>query len=204
MSSPVTIQPSTADVDLEYGAPASNYGAATTFVVRPASTTRKHALVSFDFSASIPSGAIITLATLSLYATAVATGRTIGCYRLRRGDWVESQATWNNYKTSTAWGTGGALNTTTDHDTTDGATSASLSAAGWQKWTVTAQVQYARDSVAGVAHFFLRDTGATATAQQTYCSRRYTINTSLRPKLYIEYTVPGGIPTGASFLLRMI
>lgn len=37
------------------------------------------------------------------------------CFQIRTvRDWVEMQATWNNYKTSTAWGTSGANNTTSD------------------------------------------------------------------------------------------
>lgn len=37
------------------------------------------------------------------------------CYRIRSGrDWVETQATWSEFKTSNAWSTGGAKNTTND------------------------------------------------------------------------------------------
>ena len=190
MASPQTIQPSTIDTYLRSAAPDSAYGSSQALNVSPLGTDLKHLLVSFDFSASVPSGVTITLATLSLYANTVTAGRTIGCSRLRRTDWVETEANWNLYKAATNWGTAGALNTSTDHDTTDGADSASLSEAGWQAWTVTAQAQYARDTVAGIAHFFLRDTGATATAPQAYRSREYTAITANCPKLYIEYTVP--------------
>jgi hypothetical protein len=187
MASPVTIQPSTADTWLAVNFATTNYGAHNDVHLSATADATSNVLVSFNFSASVPAGATITLATLSLYAAVYASGRTIGCYRLRRTDWVEAQATWNIYKTGSNWGTAGALDTSTDHDTTDGATSASLSAAGWQNWTVTAQVQYARDNVAGIAHFFLRDTGAAADKTQRY-SDKETVNTTLRPKLYIEYT----------------
>lgn len=37
------------------------------------------------------------------------------CFQIRSvRDWIEAQATWTNYKTSTAWSTAGAKNTTSD------------------------------------------------------------------------------------------
>lgn len=190
MASPVTIQPATADTYIYDGAPTTNYGSLAYFSIKTDTGTVRHVVLSFDFSASVPAGATITLATLSLYAYTVAAGRTIGCFRLRRTDWAGSQATWNRYKTDTDWGTAGALNTDTDIDAADAADSASLSSAGWQNWTVTAQVQYALTNVAGIAHFFLRDTGAANAAGQGYRSSQYATDTTLCPKLTIEYAVP--------------
>lgn len=37
-------------------------------------------------------------------------------YRVRRGDWVQAEATWNIYKTSNNWTTAGAGDTTNDID----------------------------------------------------------------------------------------
>jgi hypothetical protein len=199
------MQPATADTYIAQAAPTTNYGANTVLRVWPndGASSLRHALLTFDFHALIPVGATITLATLSLYSIgSTQLGRTITCYRLLRASWVGSEATWNIYKTGSNWGTAGALNSTTDYTATDAANSASVETLHWQNWDVKAQAQYARDSVAGVVHFFIRDSGANADVQQAWNSSDYTADTSLCPKLYIEYTVPS--VTGAAFLLRMI
>lgn len=191
------IQPATADADINQAAATTNYGTnAGLFInARSALSQTRHLLLSFDFSSFVPAGATITLATLRLMAYTPASGRTIGCYRLRRTDWVESEATWNIYKTGSNWTTAGALDTTNDHDTTDGATSSSLASAGFQDWTVTAQVQTALDTYSGIAYFFLKDTGASAVAEQAYRSSNYSTDPSACPQLYIEYTAPSAIKT---------
>lgn len=37
------------------------------------------------------------------------------CFALRRSDWLQSQASWNVFKTGNNWGTAGAKNTSTDY-----------------------------------------------------------------------------------------
>lgn len=61
-------------------------------------------------------GSVITKIELFLY-TAERGGASFNClaYALRRSDWVQSQATWNIFKTSNNWGTAGAKNTSTDY-----------------------------------------------------------------------------------------
>jgi hypothetical protein len=198
----VTIQPSTADTYLSDGNPTTNYGAGTTVNLANISTLHWRSIVSFDFHSLVPSLATIISATLSMYFYSFATGRTLTVYRLLRTDWIEAQATWNIYKTGSNWGTAGALGSGVDFTPTDAVAMTSLNGAGWLSWNVKNQVQTARNSVGGVAHFIIEDTGAPAagTGQGMY-SREYVVDTSLCPKLYIEYTTP---LTGASFLLRMI
>lgn len=203
MASPVTIQPSTIDAYIEQNAATANRGTTINLNATESPGQNRYSLVKFDFSAFVPAGATITLATLSLYCLATASGRTIGVYRLLRTDWVEMEATWNVFKTGSNWGTAGALNTSTDYTTTDAATAASVAVGQWLNETVTAQVQTALDSVGGVAHFLIKDTGADAYVANGWSSRDNTTAAN-RPKLYIEYTVRGATPTGASFLLRMI
>lgn len=77
-------------------------------------------LLQFDLS-SIPSGSIITSATLRLYDQGTnlsSNDRTMRVYRLLR-NWVENQSTWNVYATASNWGTAGAANTTSDREGTD-------------------------------------------------------------------------------------
>ena len=189
MASPQTIQPATADTYLRSDQADTNYSASTQLVVCSFSASAKRSLISFDFSAVVPSGATITLATLSLYADTGKTGRTISCSRLLRTDWVVAEATWNHYKGTTDWGTAGAKNTTTDISTTDVATADSVASSNWLVLTVTAQIQTARDSIGGIAHFCVADEGDSDTAAQNFASSEAT-TASYRPKLYIEYTVP--------------
>jgi hypothetical protein len=189
MASPVTIQPSTADTHLIEDTPTTNTGTQTFFYVYPETTKRRRSILKFDLSASVPAGATITLTTLILYCGVTLASRTITVYRLLRTDWVEAQATWNIYKTGNNWTTAGALSDGNDFTSTDAATAASVAAGQNLSVTVTAQVQTALDSVAGVAHFLLADEGASATGGHSYESRNH-VTEARRPKLYIEYIVP--------------
>jgi hypothetical protein len=195
MASPQTIQPSGADTFLLEASPTTNLGTSTDLRTSPLTGSRYRLPCMFDFSAVIPAGATVTLARFSIYASySTLTSRTITVYRLLRTDWVETQATWNIYKTGSNWGTAGALNTSTDITTTDAATATSVAANNWLVFTVTAQVQTALDSVSGLAHFLMADTGASANGWNGFYSREYAI-TDRCPKLYIEYTEPSAIKT---------
>lgn len=90
------------------------YGAATTFEVSKYDVSNhQNAVVQPDLS-NIPAGATIVDAKLWIRATDTSgTPYTISAYALLR-NWVEAQVTWNSYATASAWGTAGALNTTTD------------------------------------------------------------------------------------------
>lgn len=192
MASPQTIQPSSADNTLSQAFPDNNYGSLTNTTISNGNNAIRRGLLTFDFSSVVPAGATITSATLSLYCYQVSSGRTITAYRLLRTDWSVSESTWNIYKTGSNWGIAGASDSTTDYTTTDSSSATSLSSAGWLNFTVTAQVQTALDSVSGIAHFLCLDSGSTSTATQRFYSRNETTDTTLRPKLYIEYTVPSG------------
>jgi hypothetical protein len=195
MASPVTIQPATADTYIQSSAADTNYDANAALAVCNFFGTVKSALLSFDFSASVPAGATITSATLSLHSdSSITTGNmTIYCYRLRRTDWISAEATWNYYKGTTDWGTAGALHVDTDYDTTNGVSSTTPTGPNWQNWTVTAQVQSALDTYSGIAHFKIVDTDANSL--QSYRSSNYATE-NLRPKLYIEYKIPPLINIG--------
>ena len=89
MASPQTLQPSLKDVQIGEQSPTFNN---TTSVMSACPTTAKRfrSLCSFDFSAVVPAGATITLATLGSYCSNSAlAGRTITVYCLLRTDWEE-------------------------------------------------------------------------------------------------------------------
>jgi N-acetylneuraminic acid mutarotase len=87
----------------------TNYG--TNGVVRTggASNLIWRSLIKFDLS-SIPAGAEITSATLSLYAVTDNSdnARTYRVFRIKRA-WVETQATWQIYSTGNSWQTIGGF-----------------------------------------------------------------------------------------------
>jgi hypothetical protein len=78
----------------------------------------RHGLVKFDLT-SIPAGATCTAATLSLWSKNSTAGtQAFDIYMLHANvsDWEET-ATWNDYKTSTAWpGSGGGGTSGTDYE----------------------------------------------------------------------------------------
>jgi|SRR5580765_213197 len=79
-------------------------------------------LISFDLSSLSPTNTV-TNASLQLTCNAAGTvSGTMYLMRLLRPDWVVTQATWNNYKTGSAWNTAGARGNGTDinGDWTDG------------------------------------------------------------------------------------
>jgi hypothetical protein len=93
-------------------------------------------LVQFSLTA-IPSGSVITSATLQLYMTAAPTGasRTYDTHRVTRS-WSETQATWDRAATGTNWTTpGGDFVGTPTASTTTGTVSGV-----WLSWDVTADV----------------------------------------------------------------
>lgn len=196
MASPQTIQPSMSDTYLSVSSPTTNYATSTALLTSPNSGVEYNSILKFDFSAVVPSGAHITLATLGLYCYAALASRTITAYRLLRADWVEAEATWNIYKGDKTevgdhshWGTAGALGLGVDFTTTDAATADSVAVGQWLNETVTAQVQTALDSVSGVAYFLLADVGGSVVGNNGYRSREYA-TAGNRPKLYIEHTEP--------------
>lgn len=133
----VTIQPSTADTHLREDDTNGNFGTDATMRVQSRNNQRnRRSLVQFSLTA-IPSGSVITSATLQLYMTAAPTGasRTYDTHRVTRS-WSETQATWDRAATGTNWTTpGGDFVGTPTASTTTGTVSGV-----WLSWDVTADV----------------------------------------------------------------
>jgi hypothetical protein len=90
----------------------TNYGSYTYMQVGSDGTDSKRGLLKFDISA-MPPGAVITKTIVTLYCGSVVTGSPeFAFYEIISHDWVEAEATWNDYSTSNAWTTaGGDYNT---------------------------------------------------------------------------------------------
>ena len=102
----------TADTYLYQSSPSGNYDSASTLYVGKTGTGEERFLVRFPISQLV--GANVSAATLRLTRSS-GPSFPMRAYRLRRTDWVENQASWNNYKTGTAWGTAGAKSSALDY-----------------------------------------------------------------------------------------
>jgi len=181
--------PGTADNYLRQDAATTNYGGATNIDVESRDGARnRRSILKFDMS-TIPTGATVISATLSLYyydrGPSAPTGRTYWAYRITQTAWTEDRSTWNTYDGTNSWASLGG-----DYTTTNGASTTVPGSYGWMSWTVTAQVQYAMNSVSKVAHFLIRDaTEDSATRYQaSFYSKEFGTPAS-RPKLDVTYAV---------------
>ncbi|GEM_PF-2230003 len=116
----ITLQPGSAGIDtlIQSNAPNNNWGAYNTLAIGQVGVGTYRGLIKFDLS-SIPSGALVSAATLSLYCLADAStnARTFRVFRQKRA-WTEGTgsgsatgdgATWDTYDGSQAWQTAGGF-----------------------------------------------------------------------------------------------
>jgi hypothetical protein len=194
-----TIQPSSKDAYLYAFLPANNYGSTTYLEVWAYYDGTRATRSVLEFGLSGLEGANVSSATLSLYYYSYAgtnpVGRTYWAYKLSRTNWVQSEVTWNSYKSGSSWATAGGDYVTSSPS---GGSITMPSAYGWVNWNVTEIVQNACDASIS-AEFLIKD--ATESVEDTYLSyfysNNYATNTSHCPKLTIEYTPdapdnPGG------------
>ena len=157
------------------------------------------ALFKFDFSA-LPDNIVITSATFSLYFFSVLAGtpegRTLDLKRLTQTGWVELESTWNDYSTGNAWVAGGG-----DFTETLKASTIIPAVNNWIDFDVLGQVSYAIKNVSKVAHFIVMDANDDDGSNRgEYYSKDEVTQTTLRPKLVIEYflisTLSTALPKG--------
>lgn len=195
----ITIQPTNGvDVLIESVNPTTNHDTETTAYIGDTNATDPEAqriIIKFDLS-TIPANATIIAASISMFEIAAGDGAGLGawnifCYRLKR-DWVEDQATWNEYSTGNAWGTAGADNTTTDREAT---LSASLSVDGaaanaYLTWTGSKLIQdvqaFVNGSLDNYGWIFI-GTDAENLVNTAYNQFRTSDFFSNKPKMSITY-----------------
>lgn len=189
-----TIQPASKDTLLNQGAPTTNYGSNNVLAVESAcgagcaGNYNERTIIDFSLT-SLPTGAIITSSTLSLYyenSAGSPSGRTVWVYPIIGAgvNWVQAQATWNVYSTGNNWGTAGG-----DYSTTNGASTTVPSSTNvWMNWTVTSLVS-SFWSNGTTTHFLLKDgtEGNNPAKQELFWSSDYAVDTTKRPKLVINY-----------------
>jgi hypothetical protein len=105
----LTATPSTsavvADAEVRQASPGTGYGSQATVTVTSSGTANRRAHIRFDLAScapAIPATAVVRLATLRLYASALpAACRTLDIFRVT-ASWTETGLTWTNQPLGTA------------------------------------------------------------------------------------------------------
>lgn len=199
----VTLYPS-ADTDIDEAAPTTNrynYGNLYAGADDDAAYTNgSKAILQFAIAwgSTIPTGSTITSAQLKLYYDgfigSTLQGEDLVVYRMTRTTWVQSQATWNNYKTGSAWGVAGAGSAGgADYSQHEYGTAVMPAVNNWITIDILAQVQLAQTNAIDVYTLVTSNWMGWAypgdTRQARFRSVDYT-GTTYDPQLVITYTAP--------------
>jgi hypothetical protein len=191
----------TTDARIVAGSPTTNAGAATTYFLRQeshSSVVVRFAIFAAD-GGPVPDNATITSATLSLYKYWGAAA-TIKASRLKRA-WNESQVTWNQAASGTAWQTAGAMGANDVEAAADGQAlvgdgaandclnGAAAPAACWLNIDVTSGVQAFRSGTPNHGWKLAYVSGGDAGDDKEFNASEVTGWPALRPKLTVTYTV---------------
>lgn len=186
-----TLQPDSStglDTYIREGAATTNNASSNQISVnRQASSDTRSTLLKFDLS-SIPSGATVTAATLTLTTKDADTSINLLGYRLLSA-YTVGQATWNIRATATNWNTAGALGVGTDYNSTlliDAAIPATIDTA--MDIDVATTVQNWVDGTWDNHGWLMWGSDPGSTILRDFHSSRATTST-YRPKLVVEYNI---------------
>lgn len=148
-------------------------------------------LIKFDLS-TIPSNSVTSSNILSLYITRdlSSNARDASMYRVLR-NWVESQATWNNWSSGNAWTTAGCGSDGNDADLTNVHATCSFTAtesAGTEKQFSISTTHMDNFINGTYSNYGWLIRMATETNDAYYCDSSSSVTASERPKLVITYT----------------
>ncbi len=179
---------SSSSMDMSLANGDSNTGNNTTLLEQGISSS---VLVRFPIFVSeggpVPNGAVIDSATLSLYRSTKGSV-TYSLHRVLQ-DWSESSATWRRRTANQNWAVSGANGAGTDYDPAEASRLVSSTAAAWQNFDLTANVQaMSNASTPGNFGWRLRRIAGDASTQHRFYSSEYA-STAYRPKLVVTYRV---------------
>ena len=145
------------------------------------------------YGTGIPQDAVISAAELWVYVSYVAGGPQYDQYNLRRCtryDWVETQVTWNVYKTGSNWtAAGGDMDAAVEDALVFGP-----SAIGWFVFPITNIVQDAQANRSGQVNFIILTTFVTAEVRYFLFSSYEHTTTAYHPQLRVTWTLPNRQP----------
>jgi hypothetical protein len=177
-------------------APTNNYGT-TDFIIIGNEGAVGRTLIQFDLS-SLPSDAVISSATLSLYCITdgSSNARTFRVYRMKRS-WVENGATWGVWDYGHNWTTAGGFDANECEQTDIGsrAFSATETLNEYKDFVLTPTTKAGLDLGYG---WLLKADTETADGYQFRSSDYYATDPLVVPKLVIVYTTGGGGGTTSS------
>lgn len=186
----LTIQPSAKDTTIRENLPTSNYGERAYFFVQDRANFTYRSILEFDIS-ELPAGATLNSASLELYYyrwdDGDPSGKTVWAYKMTKPTWVELEATWNIYKTGSNWATSGGDYVTSNPS---GGSITFPADFGWMAWNVLAIVQDAFDGSIAAEFLMKHETEGLGSGfgVSRFYSKYETTQTTLRPKLVIDYT----------------
>ena len=187
MASPQTFQPSDKDTGIRIAAKDTNYSTLTAMYLRKSANSIQRNVIAFDIS-DLPAGVTISSAKLSLYfyVANATSGLQVDVFKQTRDDWVETEVTWNSYKTGSAWTTEGGDYVTSSPAGADTVFPVSYD---WMDWEIKDIAIDAVANVGSIVNLLVKYNDETgADGYGGFYTRKYA-NTALRPKLVINYSV---------------
>ncbi|RLA50961.1 MAG: hypothetical protein DRR42_11685, partial [Gammaproteobacteria bacterium] len=165
----------------------TNYGPISYIKEKPTGS-RFRSLIGFAIFQSeggpVPAGATITSATLSLYKSSYYDHN----YKLHPllASWLEDEVTWKRTQIGVAWSSEGATGAGSDFDALYDSEAAAQWDPGWVEFDVSGGVQAMS---LGRANFgWIMEPAGGNNNTKKFRSSEYTGDTSLRPKLVIQYS----------------
>ena len=162
----------------------TNFGTSTTMLL-DGRNPNYYPLMRFDLS-SIPAGAVIDGASLSLYQSAGIGNPVTANLHYVIAQWDELQVTWNDRLTGVAWATGGGdfaprIISTIDIDNN----------VGWRAWNITQLIDLWHRGRLTNYGLIIEAPNPGATSTKTFYSSDYVADPTRRPKLEVWYRVVG-------------